>query len=39
MRQLFGTTAEMWIDMQSRYDLTIARGRMEDRLNQTPSPS
>lgn len=33
LSQFFGTTAEMWIDMQSRYDLAIARRRMEDRLD------
>lgn len=39
LSQFFGTTAEMWIDMQSRYDLAIARRRMEDRLDRRPSPS
>lgn len=32
LSQFFGTTAEMWIDMQGRYDLAIARQRMRDRL-------
>ena len=31
--QFFGTTAEMWIDMQGRYDLAIARQRMRHRLD------
>lgn len=32
LSQFFGTTAEMWIDMQGRYDLAIARERMSNRL-------
>lgn len=32
LSQFFGTTAEMWIDMQGRYDLAIARERMGHRL-------
>lgn len=32
LTQFFGTTAEMWIDMQGRYDLAIARERMSNRL-------
>ena len=33
LSQYFGTTAEMWIDMQSRYDLALARQRMQSRLD------
>ena len=35
LSQFFGTTAEMWIDMQGRYDLAIARQRMRQRLDQS----
>jgi addiction module HigA family antidote len=37
LSKYFGTTAEMWIDMQGRYDLANAKDRMHDRLEQIPA--
>lgn len=39
LSRYFGTTAEMWIDMQGRYDLANAKRRMHDRLEQIPAPT
>lgn len=37
LSRFFGTTAEMWIDMQGRYDLANAKRRMHHRLEQIPT--
>jgi addiction module HigA family antidote len=31
----FGTSAELWINMQAHYDLEVARDRLEARINRT----
>lgn len=34
----FGTTAQLWINLQARYDLEVARDAIEDELEQAIKP-
>lgn len=36
--RLFGTTAEFWVNLQTRYDLEIARERQEKRVEREVQP-
>ena len=38
LARYFGTTAEMWMDLQGRYDLAAANLRLRERLEQIPAP-
>jgi antitoxin HigA-1 len=34
----FGTSAELWINMQAHYDLEVARDRLDARINREVQP-
>ena len=34
----FGTSAQLWINLQARYDLEVAREAIEDKLEQEITP-
>jgi addiction module HigA family antidote len=34
----FGTTAQLWVNLQARYDLEVARDAIEDRLEMEIKP-
>lgn len=36
--RLFGTTAEFWVNLQTRYDLEVARDRQEKRVEREVQP-
>lgn len=36
LARVFGTTAELWMNLQSRYDLETARGRADAAIAQLP---
>jgi addiction module HigA family antidote len=33
LARYFGTSAEIWLRMQVRYDLEVAQGQLSDRIN------
>lgn len=38
LARFFGTSAEVWMNMQAFYDLEIARDRLEDRIEREVTP-
>ena len=36
LAHVFSTTAELWMNLQSRYDLEIARDRADDGIDRLP---
>jgi antitoxin HigA-1 len=38
LARFFGTTPEFWLNLQTHYDLTIARRETEDKINRDVQP-
>lgn len=38
LARFFGTSEELWMNLQSQYDLDVARDALEDRLNEEVMP-
>ncbi|HLW83273.1 MAG TPA: HigA family addiction module antitoxin [Candidatus Acidoferrales bacterium] len=36
--RLFGTTAEFWVNLQTRYDLEMTRGQQEKKVEREVQP-
>jgi antitoxin HigA-1 len=38
LARFFGTTPEFWLNLQTHYDLTIARRQVENKINRDVQP-